>query len=86
MLYYINEEISPIGGEVIAFYLRFIPGDMFVSPTPYSLVKRLDGPSTRDRTYFLIFHPLTISPLPTLTSITTESLVHMDLVMFGGSK
>ena len=43
--------MSPIGGEVIAFYLRFIPGYTFVSPTSSSLVKWLDGPSTRDGTY-----------------------------------
>ena len=41
-----------MGGGVIDFYLRFIPGDTFVSPAPYSPVNHLDGPSTRDRTYF----------------------------------
>ena len=39
-------------GGVIYFYLRFIPGHTFVSPTSLSPVQRLDGPSTHDGTYF----------------------------------
>ena len=39
-------------GEVIAFYLNFIPGPKFVSPTPSSPVKHLEGPSMLDGTYF----------------------------------
>ena len=39
-------------GEFITDYLQFLPGNAFNSPIPSYPVKRLDGSSTSDRTYF----------------------------------
>ena len=41
------------GGKFVAFWLHFILEHTFISPAPSPPVYRMDGLSTRDRTYFL---------------------------------
>ena len=39
-------------GVSVGFYLRYIPVHTFILPTPSSPFYRIDGPSTREGTYF----------------------------------